>query len=73
MVAQRRAIHRDLFKGEQGKRDSTYVVAQLGPKSIARSVDRWQELERQVSQPPHPQRPQALAEAAPEVAFANRV
>lgn len=36
------------FTGEQGKRDSIIVVAQLSPEFTARLVDRWQELEQQV-------------------------
>lgn len=36
------------FSGEQGKRDSIIVVAQLCPEFTARLVDRWQELEKQV-------------------------
>lgn len=36
-----------LFVGEQGKRDSIVVVAQLSPEFTARLVDRWQELEAQ--------------------------
>jgi len=38
------------FSGEQGKRDSIIVVAQLSPEFTARLVDRWQELEAQVQQ-----------------------
>ncbi|EFN4574289.1 phage regulatory protein/antirepressor Ant [Escherichia coli] len=34
-----------VFEGEQGKRDSIVVVAQLSPEFTARLVDRWQELE----------------------------
>lgn len=34
-----------VFSGEQGKRDSIVVVAQLSPEFTARLVDRWQELE----------------------------
>jgi len=34
------------FTGEQGKRDSIVVVAQLSPEFTARLVDRWQELEQ---------------------------
>jgi phage regulator Rha-like protein len=34
-----------VFEGEQGKRDSIIVVAQLSPIFTARLVDRWQELE----------------------------
>lgn len=37
------------FSGEQGKRDSIIVVAQLSPEFTARLVDRWQELERGLS------------------------
>lgn len=36
-----------IFSGEQGKRDSIIVVAQLSPEFTARLVDRWQELENQ--------------------------
>lgn len=43
-----------VFSGEQGKRDSIIVVAQLSPEFTARLVDRWQELERQVSAPALP-------------------
>lgn len=39
-----------LFSGEQGKRDSIVVVAQLSPEFTAKLVDRWAELERQVQQ-----------------------
>lgn len=38
------------FTGEQGKRDSIIVVAQLSPEFTARLVDRWQELESQTQQ-----------------------
>lgn len=37
-----------VFSGEQGKRDSIVVVAQLSPKFTAALVDRWQELEQVV-------------------------
>lgn len=37
-----------IFTGEQGKRDSIIVVAQLCPEFTARLVDRWQELEKRV-------------------------
>ncbi|EBW6364521.1 DNA-binding protein [Salmonella enterica subsp. enterica serovar Oranienburg] len=37
-----------LFEGDQGKRDSIVVVAQLSPEFTGRMVDRWQELERKV-------------------------
>lgn len=35
-----------VFEGEQGKRDSIIVVAQLSPEFTGRLVDRWQELEK---------------------------
>ena len=38
-----------VFSGEQGKRDSIIVVAQLSPEFTARLVDRWQELEARVA------------------------
>lgn len=40
-----------LFSGEQGKRDSIIVVAQLCPAFTARLVDRWQELEKRTVAP----------------------
>ncbi|MBV6794293.1 phage antirepressor KilAC domain-containing protein [Xanthomonas euvesicatoria] len=43
-----------VFAGEQGKRDSIVVVAQLSPEFTARLVDRWQELERRVAAPADP-------------------
>ncbi len=43
-----------VFSGEQGKRDSIIVVAQLSPEFTARLVDRWQELERLHSGPALP-------------------
>lgn len=39
------------FEGEQGKRDSIVVVAQLSPEFTAKLVDRWQELEKQIASP----------------------
>ncbi|MGL3229571.1 Rha family transcriptional regulator, partial [Pseudomonas aeruginosa] len=36
-----------VFTGDQGKRDSIIVVAQLCPEFTAQLVDRWQELEQQ--------------------------
>lgn len=36
-----------VFSGEEGKRDSIVVVAQLSPEFTARLVDRWAELETQ--------------------------
>jgi len=38
-----------LFSGEQGKRDSIILVAQLSPQFTARLVDRWMELEQQLA------------------------
>ncbi|MCB8769426.1 phage antirepressor KilAC domain-containing protein [Acinetobacter soli] len=49
-----------IFTGEQGKRDSIIVVAQLCPEFTARLVDRWQELEAQVAKPIDPM--QALSD-----------
>lgn len=43
-----------VFTGEQGKRDSIIVVAQLCPEFTARLVDRWQELEARVAKPVDP-------------------
>lgn len=40
-----------IFEGEQGKRDSIIVVAQLCPEFTARLVDRWRELEEQIRKP----------------------
>ncbi|MYL97239.1 DNA-binding protein [Novosphingobium sp. FGD1] len=40
-----------VFTGEQGKRDSIIVVAQLCPEFTARLVDRWAELEARSAQP----------------------
>ena len=42
-----RPAHEYVFSGDQGKRDSIIVVAQLCPEFTARLVDRWQELESQ--------------------------
>lgn len=40
-----------VFSGEQGKRDSIIVVAQLSPEFTGALVDRWQELEHRLAQP----------------------
>lgn len=40
-----RGVEVYVFEGEQGKRDSIIVVAQLSPEFTARLVDRWRELE----------------------------
>lgn len=37
-----------VFEGEQGKRDSIVVVAQLSPEFTAQLVDHWRELEAEV-------------------------
>ncbi|PPU15552.1 hypothetical protein XacyCFBP2565_06930 [Xanthomonas arboricola pv. corylina] len=50
----RRRVRLFRFSGEQGKRDSIVVVAQLSPEFTARLVDRWQELERHVAAPADP-------------------
>lgn len=73
-----------VFQGERGKRDSIVVVAQLSPQFTARLVDRWQELEAQVSQPKIPQnyaealqlaadQAKQLEIAAPKAEFYDRV
>lgn len=54
-----------IFIGEQGKRDSIIVVAQLSPEFTARIVDRWMELERAANEHPSPQ-PESLHVAALE-------
>ena len=36
-----------IFEGEQGKRDTTIIVAQLSPTFLGTVVDRWMELEKQ--------------------------
>lgn len=50
-----------VFTGEQGKRDSTIVVAQLSPQFTAKLVDRWIELESQAKQ--HFQLPTTFSQA----------
>ncbi|HAW1729940.1 TPA: phage N-6-adenine-methyltransferase [Escherichia coli] len=78
-----------VFKGEQGKRDSIVVVAQLSPEFTARLVDRWRELEEAAVNIPKTlpealrlaadlaeqkmQLENQLAIAAPKVEFADRV
>ncbi|OLF36537.1 hypothetical protein BTW00_05475 [Psychrobacter sp. C 20.9] len=54
------AVTHYVFSGEQGKRDSIIIVAQLSPEFTAKLVDRWAELEQQAQQP---QIPQSFAEA----------
>ncbi len=78
-----------IFEGEQGKRDSIIVVAQLSPEFTARLVDRWRELEEAAVNIPKTlpealrlaadlaeqkmQLENQLAIAAPKVEFADRV
>lgn len=76
-----------IFSGEQGKRDSIIVVAQLSPEFTAALVDRWAELEARGNQPVMPALPQSFSEAlllagtlqqkieqdAPKVAHYNKV
>ncbi|EMZ8321450.1 phage antirepressor KilAC domain-containing protein [Escherichia coli] len=78
-----------VFEGEQGKRDSIIVVAQLSPEFTARLVDRWRELEEAAVNIPKTlpealrlaadlaeqkmQLENQLAIAAPKVEFADRV
>lgn len=40
-----------IFQGEQGKRDSIIVVAQLSPEFTAKLVDRWRVLEALAAKP----------------------
>jgi len=37
-----------IFEGEQGKRDTTIIVAQLSPQFLGTVVDRWMYLEKQL-------------------------
>lgn len=55
-----------IFEGEQGKRDSIVVVAQLCPEFTARLVDRWMELEEQIKQLEAPQQQTQLIPGTPE-------
>lgn len=54
-----------LFSGEEGKRDSIIVVAQLSPEFTARLVDRWKELENER------RKPKSQAELIAAMALAN--
>ena len=59
-----RTVEAYVFSGEQGKRDSIIVVAQLSPQFTARLVDRWIELEQaQVNIPYLPNLPSPLDQA----------
>ncbi|HAV9297427.1 TPA: DNA-binding protein [Escherichia coli] len=84
-----RSVEAYVLEGEQGKRDSIIVVAQLSPKFTARLVDRWRELEESAVNIPKTlpealrlaadlaeqkmQLENQLAIAAPKVEFADRV
>lgn len=61
------AVNDEIYKfaGEEGKRDSIIVVAQLSPEFTARLVDRWKELEEERS------RPKSQAELIAEMALLN--
>lgn len=50
-MGRNRSVQVYVFAGEQGKRDSLVVVAQLSPEFTGALVDRWQELEAQASSP----------------------
>lgn len=56
-------VQEHVFSGEQGKRDSIVVVAQLSPEFTARLVDRWQELEAAAAAKSHVTLPRNFAEA----------
>lgn len=58
-----------IFSGEQGKRDSIVVVAQLSPEFTARLVDRWQELESQQVKQPTPQITSSLEDDLRGISF----
>ncbi|EHB6835363.1 DNA-binding protein [Escherichia coli] len=84
-----RGVEAYVFEGEQGKRDSIIVVAQLSPEFTARLVDRWRELEGATAKIPQTfsealrlaadledqkaELEKLLALAAPKVEFADRV
>lgn len=84
-----RGVEAYVFEGEQGKRDSIIVVAQLSPEFTARLVDRWRELEGATVKIPQTfsealrlaadledqkaELEKQLALAAPKVEFADRV
>jgi len=62
-----------IFSGEQGKRDSIVVVAQLSPEFTAILVDRWQELERGAPKLPNFNNPAESARAWAEQFEANQI
>ena len=49
-----RKVKAYVFSGEQGKRDSIVVMAQLSPALTGKIVDRWQELEAKNAAPSLP-------------------
>lgn len=61
------------FEGEEGKRDSIIVVAQLSPEFTARLVDRWRELEEVVSRQPLSEMEMIAAMAADAVRQQKRI
>lgn len=68
-----RSAHVYIFSGEQGKRDSIVVVAQLSPEFTAALVDRWQELERGAPKLPNFNNPAESARAWAEQFEANQI
>ncbi|TCB47336.1 hypothetical protein E0H80_16190 [Acinetobacter sp. ANC 4779] len=48
---QNRDLQVYVFEGEQGKRDTMIIVAQLSPQFLGQVVDRWMELEKAIQQP----------------------
>lgn len=56
-----------VFAGEQGKRDSIVVVAQLSPEFTARLVDRWQALEAGEATPAYQLQRQTQRKAAQDI------
>lgn len=59
-LGKKQPIKEYVFIGEQGKRDSIIVVAQLSPEFTAALVDRWQELEAMQPDPMQPDPMQLL-------------
>jgi len=48
-MGRERTEQRYIFTGQQGKRDSIIIVAQLSPELTGRLVDRWLELEKAIA------------------------
>ena len=57
-----------VFEGEQGKRDSLVLVAQLSPEFTGVLVDRWQELEKILN---HPQQSPTLSSFEKQLTIAE--